>query len=555
MHKMRTRYIRYLVPFIAFILLSPAPEFSDSVRFGPRGLDLYNVRMTRDDRGREVYRLDDNSYREKNVPSVTDLVLSFNGPASSSVRDDTGNYTLRSSVYDSATGNGVLGGGGASFYKKEHRVEIESARNQWMGSCEDLGSFTIEMRIYPVALREDAVLLSRMGQTSGARIGIELVMKNGHIVARLSRLFKEEDGRRTGDFVLNRGRLLEEKRWYHVSLSFDRITGKLALFINGEEDEMVYASERGEPGVKVYKPCFSCEDLPIAIVGKNFYGIIDELRISYRHFDDLKRESDMAIRAHGEAGRIGRVPVNREGVVTSPVLEFPHTGTGVLRFQWGETLPAHTFIWFEFRTGDDLFTMNADAPRWYRIENGQRNIYMEKSGNGYLRGRYYQWRAHLAPSPDGNRSPELFDISLNYLDDDPPLPPRAVEAVRTSDNGIRLRWRKSVEEDILGYRVYYGTRSRAYDGVIGTIGGARISNDTSADPAYIEIEITNKVIDENMKRDGRKILEYPLLKNGVLYFFAVTAYDTYRPDSGYNHESRHSEEISARPFAGSEITR
>ena len=41
----------------------------------------------------------------------------------------------------------------------------------------------------------------------------------------------------------------------------------------------------------------------------------------------------------------------------------------------------------------------------------------------------------------------------------------------------------------------------------------------------------------------------------VLYFFAVTGYDTYRPDTPYNHESPVSKEVTARPFPGSEITR
>ena len=554
MHNTRIRSLRYLAPVLALALLYPVPEFSEQVRFGTRGMGLYNVKMVRDAKDREVYTLDDKSYQKTSIPTVTDLVLSFNGTASSYARDDTGHYTIRSAAYEVAIGPGVLGGGGALFYNKDHHVEINSMRNQWMGTCDDLGSFTIEMRICPTALREDAVLFSRVGTTSGARNGIELVLKNGHIVTRLYSLFKGPDGRRTGDFVLNRGRTLQEKRWYHVALTFDRISGKLAMMIDGEEDEMVYASSTGEPAVNVFQPCFSCEDLPAAVIGKNFSGIIDEFRISFRHIDDLKRETDIALRAYREADRIGRTPVNREGVVTSPVMAFPHTGTGVLLFQWGEELPAHTFVWFEFRTADDLFTADGDAPRWYRIVNGQRDFWKTQTGEGTLRGKYYQWRAHLVASPEGKSSPRLFDVALNYVPDEPPRAPQKLEAVKTADRSVRLRWRKNVDEDILGYRVYYGTRSRSYDGVISLADGGRITNDMSDDPRYVEIDITNAVIDENMKRDGKKLLEYPLLKNNVLYFFAVTAYDSYRPNTKYNHESPHSGEVSARPFAGSEIS-
>ncbi|HOW81904.1 MAG TPA: hypothetical protein PK573_05045, partial [Spirochaetota bacterium] len=61
------------------------------------------------------------------------------------------------------------------------------------------------------------------------------------------------------------------------------------------------------------------------------------------------------------------------------------------------------------------------------------------------------------------------------------------------------------------------------------------------------------VIEENMALEKRGILSFPQLKNTVLYYFSVTAYDAYKPDTPYNHESPLSGAVSARPYAGTEI--
>ena len=173
----------------------------------------------------------------------------------------------------------------------------------------------------------------------------------------------------------------------------------------------------------------------------------------------------------------------------------------------------------------------------------------------YLRGKYYQWRAHLIPSPDGRRSPYLYNIRMNYELDPPPRSPLKVEAVKAGDELVTLRWLKNVEKDLLGYRIYYGLHRRRYDGVITLIEGRRINNERAGRDNFIEITLNNKTIIENRDLDKRAVLRYPELKNTVLYFFAVSAYDNYKPDTPFNHESSLSKEVTARPFAGSEIDR
>jgi hypothetical protein len=548
MRKIKT----YIVILSLLFLIAPRKFISDVVRFGSEGLDLFNVRSMQDDRGRMVYTIADLSYQGNRVPSITDLILSFNSPSAEMNKDDTKNYTIRYSSYSPVSGSGVLGRGGAHFYKADHRIEIDTEKNLWLGSCDDLGSFTMEFRLFPISIKDGGILFSRIGYLSGRKNGFEFIMNEQRISARLYGVFRDAAGRRI-DVLLNRGGPLRSKRWYHFMLSYDRISGKLAKYINGVEEEVVYVTESEEPFNGVFVPSFSCEDIPIAVIGRDLFGYLDEFRITHRHIEDLEKETEVAYRNYKELGIIERYPVNREGVITSPVYSFPLTGTKVTLFHWDERIRKNTFIWAEFRISDDLFIERNNAIKWYRIKNDQRGIYLKKINGEYLRGRYYQWRVHLVPSPEGISSPSIYNIKLHYQLDPPPKPPLFVGAVRAGDKFVVLNWKKSVEHDILGYRIYYGLQSRRYDGIISHLEGKRITNGVNRSENYITVRITNEIIEENKNRDKRDILTYPLLKNSVLYFFSVSAYDTYKPDTKYNHESALSEEVALRPFAGSEI--
>ncbi|HPB82146.1 MAG TPA: hypothetical protein PK200_08935, partial [Spirochaetota bacterium] len=483
------------IPLLSLCLLFPKAGIYHSTQFSAKGLDLFNVLESKDHRGKSIYRLKDTTYSDNDVPHITDLILSFNGSSPRLTRDDSGNYKIRYASYVHEKQSGIHGGGAARFFRRDDRIEIESHENLWLTNCEDLGSFTIEFRMKPAAMANGTVLFSRVGFLSGRRNGIEIVLKDRRISVRFYGIFKNQDGRRI-DVFLNRGNQLHENRWYHFSLSYDRISGRLAKYLNGEEQEVLYASETEEPFINTYEPAFECQDKPLSIIGKDFYGMIDEFRITHRHIEDLKKETEIAYNRYKMVGQNFRTPVNSEGVITSPVYRLDYTGTMVKRFSWKVQNPGNTFVWMELRTSDNLFTRGDTALRWYRISNNQRNIFLKKTDSGdYLRGKYLQWRAHLIPSPDGKKTPVLGAIGMDYQLDPPPRPPAAVTVTARGDAVVRLRWHKNVEDDILGYKIYYGLQSGKYDGVIEFRNGKRITNNgTGSD---IEFDVTNAVIDEN----------------------------------------------------------
>ncbi len=551
------RKYRSIIILLSFIVLSAKSDVAYKIKmpspeYPYKNIDLQNAIITTDSFGREVFSVRDLTYKGRSNPMISDIVLSFNDSSERLKKDDTGKYIISNASYTFLHGHGVLGGGGAGFFKNDDFVTIETAKDLWLGSCGDLGSFTLEFRFMPVAVNDNSVLFSRIGYFSGKKNGIEIKLAEGRIVVYLYSVFKDGNGIRY-DVRLIKGRKPDSGEWHHFILSFDRISGKLAKYLDGFEDEVLYVTETDEPFEGVYEPSFECTDMPEAVIGKSFTGYIDEFRISYVNIDDLKKASGIVNGNYEKLRFENRIPVNQAGMVTSPVYDFPSSGTLVTMLKWSESLPDDTFVWMEFRISDSLFSADSNNLRWYRISNNQKDIFLMKDGGEFLRGKYYQWRAYLVPSPDGKSSPYLYDVELTCRLDLPPQKPLFVEVVNAGNKYVQLRWSKNIEHDIMGYRIYYGTRSGVYDGIISYVNGERITNDFNKNRSNIEVKISNDVIEENRGKDTKGVLDYPLLDNTVLYFFAVSAYDSYKPDTPYNHESLQSKEVKARPFAGSEI--
>jgi hypothetical protein len=510
--------------------------------------------------GSAGYVIKDINYSEHADPFSTDILLKFDKVPEKYVKDDSGKYDIYSANYQFLK-EGV-GNGCASFFKSDHGIMINTSEGLWLGSTEDLGSFNIEFRFNAAELKNGSILFSRIGYFSGVKKGIEIKLKDSGVSAYFYNMFKTPGGA-LKSVSLARGGRLNKGNWYHFSLSFDRMSGKLTKLLNDNEEDVAYMTVSGGAFSEVFIPLFGYiddedgssrgTDLPLAVIGKNYSGLMDEFRISYKHYNELKNSTDIALNKYKGSEYAGRVPYNREGFITSPVKEFPSTGTAITDFSWDEILNPGTFIWMELRVADKYFSDNDTSVKWYKVTPGQKKIFSMRGDDGeYLRGRYFQWRAHLTASPEGDKSPVMKKVTVKYRVDHPPVVPYSFEAAGTGDKYIILRWKRNVEEDLGGYKIYYGTKKGSYDGIITTVNGRKITNDM-AEGNYITVRIDNAVVEENKTADTRNVLVYPSIENTVLYYFSVTSYDSYRLNTVYNHESDLSSSIQARPYAGSDI--
>jgi len=560
MRKLLKIILTVLMPFIFMAVSVDKFNVVTFQNFSDRSLHNIDIKTMPD--GDRTYTIADTTY-DKGLPDLrTDLLLSFNKRPEKYMKDDTLKYSVIYSEYYPYSKGDSLGGGCAMFFKNNHGVKLGTKAGLWLGSKEDLGSFTIEFRFRVKNRTGSGILFSRMSSFYGIDKGIEIRMNNGSVCARLHNIFKKGNGEwASSSYMMTK--VPRTGRWYHYSLSFDRISGKIWVSLNGREVHSEYMTGTGNPFEDIYVPYFSHEDekgsghymadLPVIKIGVGYNGSLDELRVSELSFEELKESRNVNTSFYRKADIPGRVPFNHEGVITSPVYSFDSTGTMVDSFSWTADLPEKTFVWAEFRIADRYFNKNDYSLKWYRVKNRQRGIFLKKDSSGdFLRGKYYQWRMHLVSSPDGEKSPYLKKVMVHFRSDTPPSIPMFPEIVSAESGKIVLRWKRNVDHDIAGYKIYYGTREGVYDGIIKTVNKLPITNKL-AKGSYVQVEIDNKLIEENRSGDKRGVLKYPFLRDTVLYFFSVSAYDSYKSGTVYNHESKLSKTVTARPYGGSEI--
>ena len=501
------------------------------------------------------YTVQDTGYNNKVSIRDTDLLLSFDKPSNELKWDDTAQYTIKKSEYTFGTENEPFGKGYAEFFKPAHGVSIIPQESLWLGRVGDLESFTIDFRFCAKNIDDNSYIFSKIGTSLGEQTGLEIFLHRGKLVCRFTNIFHDSKGISRDITLLGRQNIVASK-WYHFAVSFDRATGKLSRYINMKEDEVVYMTSDGTSFGQILIPSFNrLSNVPnfgMVHIGKGFRGYLDEFRISYLDIEQLKLSSHFGSEKFSGVNNIGRIPYNKPGLIRSEVYEFEDYGTRLVSFNWDEFLPDKTFVWVEFRISDTKFNETDLGAKWYRIGKGQRNIYGLTANDGTeLIGKYYQWRAHLIPSPDGHHAPTLSKVRLQYKPNLAPTIPKDLKVVSIGDRYVKLSWRKNLEPDLGGYKIYYGVYPDKFDGIITHINGKKLDNSISSG-REIEVVIDNKVIEENMMNNPN-MLNYPRMQNTVVYYFSVSAYDNYKEGTRFNHESALSERVHGRPFVGSEV--
>jgi hypothetical protein len=166
-----------------------------------------------------------------------------------------------------------------------------------------------------------------------------------------------------------------------------------------------------------------------------------------------------------------------------------------------------------------FFIRTADSPYFYAGDENWQPFVPGSDLSGKFLGRFVQLAAEFYPSGDGESAPYLDGIRVVYMKNNPPLPPSLVTAI-PGDGEVELSWRESPDRDVSGYLVYYGTSRGEYFG-------------EGAKQGISPINVGKRT---SVRIEG--------LKNGTLYFFAVSAYDREDPSA----VGEFSREVSVRPL-------
>jgi hypothetical protein len=410
--------------------------------------------------------------------------------------------------------------------------------------------FTLEFWLYPMNLENGEQILSWVssrplnaegGGGAAVRAGgpgggssrdyafqrIRCMVARNRLHWNFLDFFTSPDGAKYLDINLAGDTPLVPKSWSHHLIRFDSDTGMVEYLVNGKTQALDYASSTRREGGEVFTPLVG--EGGSFVLGGSFMGLLDEFRIH-----GVRIDAPSTRKYPSPGGRIETRAIDLGGE-NSGLLKIEALG-GRTRIRGGRAQSEHRDRG-RFRFSDDseiqFFIRAADNPyRWDDADWLAFTPGTEFGGN--IRGRYVQLAADFYPSGDAETSPYLEELRLVYQPDETPLPPPALTAA-AGDGGVRLSWKNSPDSDTAGYLVYYGEAGGEYFGE-GALLGASPLDAGKRNSLFI---------------DG--------LKNGVLYYFAVVAYDRGNPEgfagavpggSAAFRAGEFSREVSARPLAG-----
>ena len=398
----------------------------------------------------------------------------------------------------------ALGGASALFDSDGGTISLEAPPDSLFSKGAVWGDVSIEFWLYPASLSNGETVLSWTGssrQGEGAASlfspqSIGCTIHDRRLVWDFQGLFTLPGGERLPVTLVGTRKLLP-RTWHHHLLRYSARDGLLEYLIDGTPEAVAHVTDTGRESGSIAVPRIGLEFSGPLLLGKDFTGFMDELRISRRFVDDPVLQ---------------RFP-GATGTATSQIIDLGFTATRILRIESVYSTPGNSGVEFSYQVADSW-----SGRRLLKTPTDWVSFTPPGSFKDALRGRYIQLMMVLYPDGTRNLSPRVSSLRIVYQPNEPPSPPAGLMA--TPGNGkVTLTWRPVNELDVKGYAVYWGTSPHNY------LGTGSAQGDSPIDAgAKTSVEISG-------------------LDNGSLYYFAVVAYDSSDPPQ----KSDFSSEVSARP--------
>lgn len=427
----------------------------------------------------------------------TDLMLTFDEVQP---RDSTGNYTIEenrlvhSEKFVRGSGSALSRGEGAG-------LSLRGKTSALFGRTGLVGSFSIEFWLNPsIAENGEEVFSWRSSRTVGTTLKYQMVSAgffNNHLEWRFNNIF---EGFKESEVELLGYSPIIPDDWTRHTLSFDEETGLLEYCVDGRTEAVRYITTTGHENGTVCQP---------------YLGVRSSLEICTQYtgyIDDFRIEKAPVSKNGGNLYATGNETYKVDGgrFVTKPMLVSNSASLDCVHALMN--VPAQTEVRLYVRSGDNCFGWSEEYPEW-------KAIFPDEKLSG-VTGQYFQLAAELLPDGGGEKTPSITELDLFLTEQPLPLAPFTVKAV-PGNGSVTLTWSYSLDDTAGGYYVYYGNKSGEYLGRQALEGPSPI------------------------KAGNTTSLTLTGLKNGTIYYFAVSAYS--RIDGRIN--GLLSKEVYARPSA------
>ena len=460
-----------------------------------------NVTMGEGRFGYDCIQIDSNSFV---ADEYTDLLIDFENPGNPISEGDYRivNNNLKSS---SETINEKVAG----LSRNTGGLSIVGNPGTFFGSEGVVGSFSIEFWLCPsVAENGETIIKWDSSKNMNGRLVYQSLgasFNKGKIEWNLLNFFDTTIVPNIKDNITLKGttRIIPDT-WSHHVLSYDCENGILEYIVDGTTEDIKYITSNGrEDG-----------DVALVLLGTpsklnfctEYTGKIDDIRILRRAYSAPEYQNAE------NAGMIGHMQYLTDGgyFVTKPLKVSK--GATLKSLVAEMDVPSQTAVSYYVRAGDNYYGWTGSEPQWIPVESGE--------DISDVSGLYFQVAAEIFPDGNGEITPTITEIVLNYDELPEPLPPFVIKA-KAGNGEVTVSWNYSVDDTVGGYYLYYGNRPGEYLGRIALEGESPINvGNTSS------FTVTG-------------------LENGKIYYFAVAAWSVYDESV----VGKLSKEVYARPLS------
>ncbi len=423
----------------------------------------------------------------------TDLLINFENKVMSDV---VGNYKTTSDKMNVVEESFM--GSYSGLSRGQTGLRLRGSTESIFGKSGVIGSFSISFWLNPnIAENGETVFSwssSRNRDNDSMYQMIQAAFFNNRLEWSFTNVFfnllavDDESQSSESQIVLKSNSLVIPFKWAYHTITFDEETGLMEYRIDGKVEDMRYITSSGRGWGTVFSGMLGVPaDIEIC---PNFMGKIDDFAISRSPIvSEFSRN-----RYIKEGGRVESQPLGpyRSGTIIDKVLV-------------DATIPSQTDVQVFIRGSDNYFEWTNNTQEWIPVKNGV--------PSKEVAGEWFQVAVDMYTDGLASVSPYVSEIKLVALEKNPPMPP--FKLYTQSGNGyIDISWVASASSNADGYYLYYGTAPGEYLGQISIEGAS-------------PIDVKNK-------------LSYRLtgLKNGQIYYVAVSAYDegTMRIEGGLSSE-------------------
>ncbi|MCR4626511.1 MAG: hypothetical protein K5640_02590 [Treponema sp.] len=426
----------------------------------------------------------------RNSPAVsdyTDMLLHFeNGE----MVDSSGRYKVISNDFI-LTDDAAFGKGAALSRGTGHGMLLEGSRDSMFGGGGRIGSFSIEFWLAPSISENGERFFSwRSSRTVGdypVYQTITATFFNNHLEWRFSNIF-EGYSKNKGEVLISGTTTIIPDSWTRHKVSYDEESGLLEYSVNGVAESMEYLTSTGHEGGDIYQMVLG---VPAYVsLCPQYTGRLDDFRIIKMMSGEVAhiKKSDNPF----ADSRFELYKIDGGRFLTKPIKVMQ--GSVLTSIDAIMDVPSQTSVQMYIRAGDNYFGWTDDSPEWIPVEQG-------KTLAG-IAGSFFQFSAELLPDGGGRVTPSITQITLNYDEISPPLPPFSVKA-ESGDGCVTITWSHSADESAGGYYVYYGNRPGEYIGRYALEGSSPVNAGKAT----------------SITLSG--------LKNGSLYYFSVASFSNY----------------------------